>query len=1115
MRGSKRGNKLHLNFAHIPGKCGLAVSPDGRFALSSGVDCNIRLHDIRVGPPDPWWISAPADEPELPDLDAADLHDKPINAVALAPDSRTFATACDDGFVRLFSLSVEALDGDAKCASTSPSATTLSATSGLIQACARFGGPVRAIDFSPTGAFVAAAGDEPGVLKIVMTAQPSNVNILRACAPGPGMSPIVAVAFDPKTDFVATIGQDGAACVWNVESGVCVTCVSLNNRFARCLTWSPRGDFLAVGTDNGCVLISRREWTFDMLLEDEHEIDDDEDDGLDRVLSRFAKTSKGSSAVAWSNNGQYVLVGRDDATVRLWDVKSRKIYGCWNGDEPIQAIKWHPISNAFMVLDRIGQWGIAAEVVPAHMPHPYESNSAIDLPKIPGISPRRPFAEKKGEDAHNDDLSGSENMDEIRRRRKVRGKARSSTASSARDSSDDDEDERGSTIGSSENDARVPSGPVDFDVDGLDADDEEDALELRRHRELAIKLSNARLERERASRLDDSDRELGGYLGERDQHRERRRRHRLDKMSAKDILALMPRPQAPFMPSATPLEAKDARDKRILCWNLTAAVISYDENTHDTVEIEFADANRRNVGVKDHFGFTMSCLSEDGVLLASPARKEHAGLISFRPFASWSTNSEWTQLLGSDESPVAISVGRRHAAVAVSGRLNLIRLFSLSGIQTDVFGIPGPIVTLASGGDFLAVVYGVSCHSSELRFFVWKVAPSGELKHALVSDTIVTAQNSSLEWFGFTNDTFDLVAYDSSGCIWLNTVKYGVSRWVLMLANAAKTADCEWFWLAAVTSETAIGVPCLSNERYPPANPRPALRTVSLLAPVLDQITKSGKTSISERYFRTRLRLARVLASRAEAEQVYDSDDERLIEAEDAANLQEKETDKCLLGLMELACRQEHNLRAFDYATRLKCPVSFKFAVGLANHYKRTTLAGRVESLAQQRLASVAQTSSHLGSSRNKMISSVSAGHANHDEDREDSDVDQCASSDAARRREFSRTDVIIGGGAHSKQKYQTRISASNISSSKEVCSVLDGLSDDDEEECSREQLKGCRRNDIDLKDDVSGVAESADNPMPSQASMTVIRDDFSASAHGKRSAGLLSNRFQKRVRHA
>jgi WD40 repeat protein len=973
----RRANKLQAHFAHVPGFCGVAVSPDGRFALSSGKDSAILAHDIRECSPEPWWVTSRNGEPEAPELPAASLHEKPINDIAINPDAKTFATACDDGFVRIFSASVTAANAS----------DPLAADSELIQACARFGGPVRSLSFSPTGAFLAAAGDEPGVIKVIMTAQPSNVSILRATSKELGLQPVVALAFDPKSDFIASVAGDGSAAVWNVDSGKCVSAVSINDRRASCVAWAPDGSQVLFGTDKGAVLVSRDTWTFERLLQDESggDDEDDDEDGDEGGFCRKVVPVSSVSAIAWSKNGRYVLTGREDCSIRLWHVESSKVLSNWCLDHVAQAIRWHPTLNVFMVMDRLGQWVVTGDIVPGHMASPVEIHSTelvVQMPTIPEAPPSKRPGVDSGSGSSSD--SGSDSEDQVRRSsaKKWKGlelvqkstKKQSKSANSVthdaekdeefgsvacHDEADEDDEEEVGTIAGSEvdNDVEARRPEFNFDASDLDVDEEDDVVEIRRRRELA---------RARAQVMD-TDEEEEEF--ERRRRRRERRKKRRDGEDRHGQVAAIPAAQSSFMPSSTPLQDKLVTKKRILSWTLTAAIVSYDENSHDIVEIEFADTTKRNIGIKDHFGFTLGCISETGVMLASPAGKDQNSLIMFRPFSSWSNQSEWSQFLAQDESALAIALGVRFAAVALSQPRNIVRLFSLSGIQTDVFGVPGRVVTMAAAKDRLAIVYAASSFTPELRYLLVEVASCGEVLKTLASDSLVMSPDSSLEWLGFTRDSCDLVAYDSSGCIWMLAVDRGGMRWLPMLNDAAKSAECNWFWLAAVTSEQAIGAPCLSNERHPPATPRPALRTIPLLAPVITQVSKAGQVTLEERLFRTRMKLARCIAAKAAAGELYESDDDEMEDAAEAASAMELETDKCILALLEVACRQEQNLRAFDLATRLNCVVSFKFAMSLANHYKRSAVAGRIEELANRKTAAAA------AEEEEKRAALVSAAH--------------------------------------------------------------------------------------------------------------------------------------------
>lgn len=939
-----RGNRLQLNYAHLPGVAGMAVSPDGGFALTAGSDCAVRAHDVLLPSPGAaaaWWANSARREPGMHDVPATDVHERPISAVALAADCRTFATGCEDGFVRIFSSDVGREKGGFEVGSE------------LVQACARFGGAVRGVDFSGNGAWLAAAGDEPGVVKVVMTAQPSTVTVMRK----EGGAAIVAVAFDPKGDFVATVGGDGSASVWSINKGTCVGELEVNERKVVCVEWAPDGSEILVGTDRGAVFVKRDTWVFDRLLEDTAgggEDDDEEDDmGGEEGMSNGAVTGSSGAAgeggksggggglssvlaVAWSRNGKYALTARKGGSVVVWNAAAMKVVSSWKADNDVQDLAWHPDSNSIMALDCMGQWGIVSDVVPSHMPAPHVPSNSIDQVQLPALPEDVPASRRRGgekgdqsdgssDGSDNEDGDGSGSDSDSDRVRPKKLRRRRPVASGSDGNADDGSDRDGGGNGS---DGSAERPEINFDASDLEADDEGDFGDARRERELAL-----------ADAYDTEE--------ERERRRERRRRRRGEKGGRGGLAApaAIPTAQASFNPSSTIASAGDSAKKHLLRWTLTAAVLSHDETSHNLVEVEFADASRRSIGIKDHFGFSLADVSETGVLLACPKNKDHGSLVSFRPFTSWSNNSDWIQFLASDESALSIALGGRFAAISTDQ--NVIRLFSLSGLPTDVFGVAGRVVTSAAFQDKLAVVCAASMHTPELRFQLFEVSTSGEVSKELSNGCLVLTPGSKLEWLGFATDTADLVAYDSSGTVWLFTG----TTWLPMLRNAGKSADCSWFWLAAVSSEAAIGAQCFGEERSPPATPRPALRKVSLLAPVVDQVTKEGKSTLDERLFRSRLRLARSSKAKADAEEQYDEDDQEFEEAEEAASVSAREVDKCLLALMEVACRKEQNLRAFDIATRLSSSISLKFAVQLASHYKRTALGDRVQEVHRQRVA--------------------------------------------------------------------------------------------------------------------------------------------------------------------
>lgn len=85
-------------------------------------------------------------------------------------------------------------------------------------------------------------------------------------------------------------------------------------------------------------------------------------------------------------------------------------------------------------------------------------------------------------------------------------------------------------------------------------------------------------------------------------------------------------------------------------------------------------------------------------------------------FSSWDTNKEWMVDLPKGEDVRALCLGQGWAAAATSALM--LRLFSIGGVQRELFSLPGPVVCMAGHGEQLLIVYHrgrtrvhVCCHT--------------------------------------------------------------------------------------------------------------------------------------------------------------------------------------------------------------------------------------------------------------------------------------------------------------------------------------------------------------------------------------------------------------------
>ena len=719
---------------------------------------------------------------------------------------------------------------------------------------------------------------------------------------------IVDLSYDPQNDCIASIGKNGVVGVWDIETGRYVSKVEVGKgRKVKCLSWGFKGEKLVVGTDDGAVICRREGWMVEGKLEDiedDGSIDDDEDDGGGLgvgIAVRDKEAEKLVTAVAWSRCGRFILTGNDAGIILLWKVEDRKIIARWTSDAGIQKLKWHPNKNAFLTCDTLGQWGITGNVIPAHLLSNEDEKKNVE----PSVDDLLNGFESDEDDGRNGPkvLHRAKTDDEKKKRK--------NGDSESNDDNEDDDATRDGEQADEDGDSQLLD-ENSLDIGDLEVDDETADRRTGRYDEKASRSKS---------------------YSDQSYKKAKRKQRQLGQASSE-------RAQQSFQPSSTPTGRN--QKKRILCWNLVGVVTSQDDHVHNTISIDFADSSLRPIRIRDHYQYSMASMTSTGILLASPIIQNQPSVVYFKPFQSWASNSDWTLTLPEGESATCVVLSSRFAAVATSNQL--IRVLSLTGIQADVVSIPGRVITLAADTFQLSFVCAANEYSTELLYNNLALNLWNEVEEARSPERhLPISPSSTLQWLGYCTETGVLASYDSNGTVRL---KYG-PRWIPMLMKAQEVCKCSIFWLAAVTPMGAIGVPCLSNETYPSASTRPALRTVPFTAPV---ITKN-ESSVAERLFRARLKEYQVISNKAANED--EDDDSNNEEREEEMEELKMEVEKCVLFLVEECCRNGRGTRALDYVARLRSSVGFEQASRVANHYRMQALAERISVVAKAKMEQI------------------------------------------------------------------------------------------------------------------------------------------------------------------
>jgi chromosome transmission fidelity protein 4 len=160
---------------------------------------------------------------------------------------------------------------------------------------------------------------------------------------------------------------------------------------------------------------------------------------------------------------------------------------------------------------------------------------------------------------------------------------------------------------------------------------------------------------------------------------------------------LQPQIHPPFQPGSTPWRG----NRKYLCLNLVGVVWTVDQDSHNTVTVEFSDQEfHRNFHFTDTFLYDKACLNEKGTLFSCPPKDDVPAVVFYRPHETWTQRTDWRIYLPKGEAVVAMSLSDTFITVVTTG--NYVRIYTLFGIPYRVYRPKSnPIVTCASWRDYV------------------------------------------------------------------------------------------------------------------------------------------------------------------------------------------------------------------------------------------------------------------------------------------------------------------------------------------------------------------------------------------------------------------------------
>ena len=321
----------------------LAFSPDGALLASSGDDGKVQIWDgatgalihnfegdrrlwavafqpIKSSPEDPFsYCLATAGDDQLirlwqpltgECLSTFQGHTSKVWSIAFSPDGRTLASGSDDQTIKLWDIET------GRCIKTFQGYKNL----------------VWSVAFSPTGHQVASASED-GIVRLwqVPQAQTSSEAIAVQSIGSQSLTcqeilghegRAWSVAFSPVGQLMASGGDDQTIRLWNVATGRCLKILRERSGQVRQVLFSPQGNLLATNSSDNTVKL----WDVSQLYSEPlSEKQLSEKRSFSPTVSRL-HTLQGHNrrvyGTAFSPNGQHLITGSEDQTVRLWDIKT-------------------------------------------------------------------------------------------------------------------------------------------------------------------------------------------------------------------------------------------------------------------------------------------------------------------------------------------------------------------------------------------------------------------------------------------------------------------------------------------------------------------------------------------------------------------------------------------------------------------------------------------------------------------------------------------------------------------------------------------------------------------------------------------------------------------------
>ncbi|XP_044132418.1 WD repeat and HMG-box DNA-binding protein 1 isoform X1 [Bufo gargarizans] len=393
-------------------------------------------------------------------------------------------------------------------------------------------------------------------------------------------------------------------------------------------------------------------------------------------------------------------------------------------------------------------------------------------------------------------------------------------------------------------------------------------------------------------------------------------------------------PQKPFQPGSTPSHLLH----RFMMWNSIGVIRCYNDEQDNAIDVEFHDTSIHHaIHLTNTLNHTIADMSQEAVLLACDGTEELASKLQCLHFSSWDNSKEWMVDMPKGEDIQAVCMGQGWVACATNALL--VRIFTVGGVQKEIFSLLGPVVCMAGHGEQLLIVYHRGTGFDGDQCLGVQLLELGKRKRQVLhGNPLPLSKKSFLSWLGFSAEGSPCYV-DSEGVVRLLNRSLGHTWTPVCNTREHCKGKSDHCWVVGVheNPQQLRCIPC-KGSRFPPTLPRPAVAILPFKFPYCQITTEKGQ--MEEQYWRSQLftNYLDYLAKNG-----YECDDNIKTEAE-------KEQQELLMKMFALSCKLEREFRCMELAELMTQNV-MNLAIKYASRSKRLILAQRLSEMALEKAA--------------------------------------------------------------------------------------------------------------------------------------------------------------------